>query len=871
MVCSLQACAPSVLQSKGGQSEPVGKKSEQISEPSGTQSHAPFSVSYQLLSNRIDDKCEVLEHAFCYQSQLVITSLDDFNDNDWSLYFSHVSPVIEVNNPAFSVHHINGDFHVLTPTNKFSGFVAGQPVEIPIISEVMALSKSQIMPNMFMVRDGQAPELISNTVIQSDKNTGLEYLPHVSGFGMADHLFKRTPNDATLPATARSVFEQNAEFFQVINQDKARTRIIPSPLSSQLDSGVMLNLAHGVYIANTDFSEQVFSAGLDRLKMLGITQSELGVPVSVRKVEGIAAEGYRLMLSEQGITIEASRPAGAFYGFQTIAALVDTRDLHVPTGKINDAPRFGFRGMLLDIARNFKPKEMVFRLLDQMAAYKLNKLHLHLADDEGWRIEIPSLPELTEVGAYRCFDPTEYACLLPQLGAGPDKSSVSNGYYSVDDYKEILSYAKARHIQVIPSMDMPGHSRAAIKSMQVRHRRLLSEGKTADAERYRLWDDNDTTKYSSIQYYHDNTLNVCLPSTYTFVETVIDNVSSIHSDAGVPLSRYHIGADETAGAWVDSPACKAFINRHADISKPEQLSALFIERVANILDEKGIEVGGWSDGLGHTNPKKMPAVVQTNAWTPLFWGGAKVAHQQANLGWEVVLSTPDVLYFDFPYQATPDEPGYYWASRHTSTRKVFRFMPENLPGNALQYKDREDNPYVIDDTEFPLEQSRHYAGMQGQFWSEVTRTEAQTEYMIFPRLMALAERAWYHAEWELPYVAGKAQTYGDGDGVHSSFTTLQNEDWLEFASALTTREFTKLALAGVTFRMPVPGGIIEEGVLHINTAYPGLRTEYKKEGGQWQPYNAPVFVGTHPVEIRSALQAFSRTSRAISVPAANQD
>ena len=177
---------------------------------------------------------------------------------------------------------------------------------------------------------------------------------------------------------------------------------------------------------------------------------------------------------------------------------------------MEDAPRFGFRGLHIDLARNFHSKAEVLKLIDQMGRYKLNKLHLHLGDDEGWRLQIARLPELTEVGAYRCYDPSETRCLLPQLGAGPDRDTPVNGYLSRADYLQILRAAKARGIEVIPSFDMPGHSRAAIRSMEARYRRLMTAGRQAEAEQFRLAEPGDKTEYRSIQNYNDNTLNVCL-------------------------------------------------------------------------------------------------------------------------------------------------------------------------------------------------------------------------------------------------------------------------------------------------------------------------------------------------------------------------
>src|SRR5690606_18844401 len=161
-----------------------------------------------------------------------------------------------------------------------------------------------------------------------------------------------------------------------------------------------------------------------------------------------------------------------------------------------------------------------------------------------------------------------------------------------------------------PSFDMPGHSRAAIKAMEARYRKYMAAGRPEEAERYLLSDLNDKTVYRSIQYYNDNTLNVCRESTYAFIAKVVDEVKKMHADAGHPLSRYHIGADETAGAWKESPLCAAFLaDNEAGITDIGQLGGYFIERVARMLTVRGIEAAGWSDGMGHTDPDRMPARV----------------------------------------------------------------------------------------------------------------------------------------------------------------------------------------------------------------------------------------------------------------------
>jgi hexosaminidase len=219
-----------------------------------------------------------------------------------------------------------------------------------------------------------------------------------------------------------------------------------------------------------------------------------------------------LVVNGTGVTIVGGNSAGAFYGLETLGALVSADSKAIPQLKVDyDAPRYGYRGVQLDIARNFHGAAEVKKVIDQMAAYKLNALHLHLSDDEGWRIEIPGLPELTSIGGKRCHDLTEKTCLLPQLGAGPDSTTAGSGNLTRAEFVDIVKAATARYIEVIPEFDMPGHARAAIKAMNAK----------GDMT-YMLSDPMDKSKYESVQYYSDGAINACLDSTYTFVAKVMD-------------------------------------------------------------------------------------------------------------------------------------------------------------------------------------------------------------------------------------------------------------------------------------------------------------------------------------------------------------
>ena len=841
-----------------------------------------LQIQYEQVDNRPSEYCDkTIENGNCFEAKLHIKASGAVNVDGWKIYFSQITPIQQALSDEFTITHVNGDLHVIELKEAFKGFKAGETKTITFYANFWSLSHSDAIPNYILVNHNEYAKVITSTKPTVDPETGLELLPHVVPYSDYERQFKRTENDETQWLTAERLFERNTKYdFSPYLKDENKQvaqHIIPTPTQATFSQTQQLDISQGLRFNLNGVSEKGVTAAIERLKLLGITTSASGIAVNLNlsPTKDGSQGSYRLAINANEINISATDDSGVFYALQSLASLYQVNNTTLPIGQVNDAPHYEFRGVLVDVARNFRDKAFILKLLDQMAAYKLNKLHLHLADDEGWRLEIPSLEELTDVASKRCFDLSEQQCLMPQLGAGIDTSSQVNGFYSVDDYQEILKFASARHIQVIPSLDMPGHSRAAIKAMQARYNKYIKQGDKQKAEQFLLYDPLDTTVYSSVQHYNDNTINVCLDSSYEFIREVMEQVKIIHNEAQHPLTRYHIGADETAGAWVSSPACTEFIKQNnLPFTKAEQLGSYFIERVSNMLADMNIETAAWSDGLSHTNPSNMPDIVQGNSWDLLMWNGHQRAHQFANRNWQVVVSSPDVLYFDFPYEADPQEHGYYWASRHINTEKVFQFMPDNLPAHAEFWLDREDRPYTADDTiikndagevEFaPLAKGKQFIGIQGQLWSENTRTNNMAEYKLFPRLLSLAQRAWHKAQWAVPYDHNGFVYSRNTQRFTPSLKQQRDQQWLTFAASLGLKEFNKLERANVHFRIANAGAKIENGMLYANVAYPGLLIEYMQAGGQWQTYNAPVKV-TQDVWVRSKLPISGRVSRTLKV------
>jgi hexosaminidase len=510
---------------------------------------------------------------------------------------------------------------------------------------------------------------------------------------------------------------------------------------------------------------------------------------------------------------------------------------------------------MLDISRNFHGKTSILKILEVMANYKLNKLHLHLTDDEGWRLEIPGLEELTTFGSKRCYDTG--MCLAPQIGSGATTTTSGSGFLTVKDYQEILQFAKSLHIEVIPEFDMPGHSHAAIKAMEYRFQQYnasSNEKVRKDASKFLLVEPDDPSKYFSVQMFRDNAINPCLNSTYNFIEHVLSALVKLHKDIS-PLKLFHMGGDEVArGAWINSTACQKLTAQNKDI---DSLKKYFTNRLSEITAKYNISFAAWEDGLIESNTifnktELSKGSVYSYAWDNVWeWGAFDRAYRLANAGYKTVLAHATHLYFDMPYEPDPEERGYYWATRYTDCKKTFGYMPDTVYDNVKEDrlgKPLNKNELCEKQNSCPsLLKKSNIIGIQGQLWSETVRTEDQLFYMCFPRVLTVAERAWHKAEFEKDEKSREEKL---------------NMEWQAFANMLGYQELRKLDEMGVYYRVPLPGAKIESGRLVASSAFPGLKVEYKTSGS-WQEYSLPVSIVSGNVKLRTRSADGKRSSREI--------
>ncbi|MBV7299619.1 beta-N-acetylhexosaminidase [Enterovibrio paralichthyis] len=852
-----------------------------------------LEISYDVQTNtgaQDGMACQAMGAEWASCNTILMTVVNDgeaVSGNDWKIYIHSIRVILDVENKDFTVKHLTGDLYELTPTESFKGFAAGEKVEIPLIQEYWTLFETDFMPRAYVVAGDAEPKVIESL---NTENVDA-FVSEIDG-----DLYKRVPEDKNILATAASRFAKNSNV-AVLSEGAIEASIIPTPLKTRHMRGE-LNVASGFAINNKALDDAQLDAFEGRAELLGVNLGgdialDINVDANAFDGEEAVSGAYKLAIDASGVKVLGFDSVGAFYGLQSMLALMEKGDAEIlPWVAIEDAPRFEYRGVMVDVARNFHSKEAILRTVDQMAAYKLNKLHLHLTDDEGWRLEIPGLPELTDVGSNRCHDLSETSCLLPQLGSGPTTENFGSGFFSKADYLEILRHAKARGIEVIPEIDMPAHSRAAVVSMEARYKKYAEQGDLVTAEEFRLMDPMDTSNVTTVQFYDKRSfINPCMDSSMNFVNKVIDEVKAMHDEVGMPLSTWHFGGDEAkniklnAGfqdlnasepvAWkgsidlsqqhkpfAKSPMCQKLIEE-GTVSDFGHLPSYFAERVSAVVADKGIEnFQAWQDGLKYSKDASAFKTENTrvNFWDVLYWGGDASAYDWAAKGYDLIVSNPDYVYMDMPYEVDPKERGYYWATRATDTRKMFGFAPENLPQNAETSLDRDGNGFNGKGT---VDYKGGFHGLSAQLWSETVRTDEQYEYMVFPRVIAAAERAWHKADWELDYQAGK-QFNQDTNHVNKD---AQLQDWTRFANVMGQREMAKLDASGINYRIPVPGAVMQEGKLHMNISLPGLPMQYSVDGGKtWADYSAPVAIeDASKVRVRALSADKQREGRAVSL------
>ncbi|MDD3787918.1 MAG: family 20 glycosylhydrolase [Petrimonas sp.] len=398
----------------------------------------------------------------------------------------------------------------------------------------------------------------------------------------------------------------------------------------------------------------------------------------------VSDEGYRLSVHRKGATITASSETGIFYGLQSLLQL-SVDKTKIPLLDIQDEPRFSYRGLMIDCSRHFFPLDFLKKQINMMAHYKLNKFHWHLTDGPGWRIEIKKYPELTQIAAWRTDSLwKDWWATNPRKYVKEGTPGAYGGYYTQDQARELVKYAGERHIEIIPEIEMPGHSEEVLAV----YPQLSCTGKP----------------YTSSEFCIGN------PETFVFLENVLSEIAALF-----PSKYIHIGGDEASTEhWKNCPKCQALMKKEG-LKDEKELQSYLIKRIEKFLTSKGKRLIGWDEIMeGGLAPEA----------TVMSWRGEEAGIKAAEAGHDVIMTPGKYCYFD-QYQGFPDT------------------QPEAIGGFLPIEKVYSYNP--VPDS-LTAETAKHILGVQANMWAEYIATQKHAEYMIWPRLLALAEVAWTKPE-----------------------------------------------------------------------------------------------------------------------------
>jgi hexosaminidase len=501
-------------------------------------------------------------------------------------------------------------------------------------------------------------------------------------------------------------------FVSAISQEIS---IIPEPVSIVKNSGQFVLPASVTIETGNDAAIKKIADSLSKqlsvptgytvsLNTQGNVTNTIRLLLNTTADKSFGNEGYTVEVTSSNVIMKANKPAGLFYAVQTLLQLLPKEissktiakntQWQIPCVTITDYPRFGWRGLMFDVSRHFFTTQEVKGFIDEMVRYKYNLLHLHLVDDEGWRIEIKALPKLTEVGAWNVRKTGTFGNFSAPAA---DEPRDYGGFYTQDDIREIVRYAKEKFVNVLPEVDVPGHSLAAVASYP-------DLSCTTGSENYRVRSGEKIMDWSSskIKALVDNTLCPANEKVYTFLNKVFTELAGLF-----PFEYIHVGGDECAkNFWEKSDAVKQLMQKEG-LKNMEEVQSYFEKRVEKIVASKGKKVIGWDEILeGGLAPN---AAVMS-------WRGIKGGIEAAKLGHEVVMSPTTFAYIDYMQGDALIEPPVY-ATLRLNTAYSFEPVPDGVDAKFIK-------------------------GGQGNLWTEQVYNTRHMQYLLWPRSLAIAECLW---------------------------------------------------------------------------------------------------------------------------------
>lgn len=750
-----------------------------------------------------------------YENSFVLKNISDVPlEKDWIIYYSQLPrEILQEESAPVKVEVVNANFFRMYPAENFQPLAPGDSLTVKFCCTNGLKKMSHAPEGTYWVSQSGSKQGIPLPVgltIQPLKGMETEdWYPapdKIYASNLALETTAQLQQTDIFPSVKEAVPATGKEGFAIEN--KVKLTFHPDFANEAELLKEKLATIHGLEVV----SEAPVTVHLDYL------------PERETAVNG---EYYRIDTGNGLINISASTSHGIFNGTQTLLSLLKGQEKPFRLGalSIRDYPDLPYRGQMLDIARNFTTVEHLKKLVDVISSYKLNVLHFHFSDDEGWRLEIPGLEELTSVGARRGHTTDELECLYPGYDGNYDPSAATsgNGYYTREEFIDLLRYAAQRHVRVIPEIESPGHARAAIVSMKARYHKYVNTA-PEKANEYLLSDAQDTSRYVSAQSYTDNVMNVALPSTYRFMEKVIRELIAMYEEAEVPLTTIHLGGDEVPeGVWMGSPVCRTFMDENGMTSAYE-LSEYYITKMADYLQQHHLQFSGWQEvALGHpetTDRHLNQLAAGVYCWNTVpEWEADEIPYQIANKGYPVILCNVNNFYLDLAYDAHPYERGLSWAG-YVDESKGFSMLPYSIYRSSRT--DMAGNPVDPDiagkgKTTLTASGKEHIQGVQAQLFAETIRDFEWVEYYTFPKILGLVERGWS---------AFPAWSTLTGEKERQAF----NKELGLFYSKVSEKEMPHWASRSINFRLPHPGLCIKEGQLHASTPIRGGEIRYTTDG-----------------------------------------
>ena len=769
-----------------------------------------------------------------YNSRFVIKNISKqpLGDN-WQFFFNQFSRQVTV--PAgcpVDIEEVSTTYYRVKPNGNYKPIAAGDSLVVEMVMGGAVINKCYMPAGGHVVMDGDMAHPIAVNIKRSPLDKPGQWRDH-----------KAYP-DGNYMYAYNAAINSFGDGYTGNDYD-----IFPTPKEVDIEDGFtqvgsIVTIKYGKFFQWGGY-RRVKNLLTDELKKRGIYVSSgqnTVIELLLDKKMSTNREYYSLRVHDGRITIHGATSAGLMNGVKTLIAALDHSKGHrLQNCFVIDWPDFGYRGMHFDVARNYVagPAEMK-RLIDLLSYYKINTLQFHFTDDEAWRLEIPGLPELTQVAARRgaTLDEKGYLAQIFDGNGNPDDlSQCANGYLTRSEFIDLLRYAWKHGVNIIPEIETPGHARAAIVAMKNR------AASNPTAKQYRLWDEKNTSVYTSAQSYHDNVLNVASDDVYLFIDYVVGELQQMYKEAGLKLEVVHLGGDEVArGAWDQSPDVQALMQREG-LKDQHDVHAYFLKRISSLLEARKIRIEGWQEiGLDNTpeyNALMIPRVAGVNAWSTVG-SRSDVPYRLANDGYPVILSNVTNFYLDMGYSWHQNEQGLHWGGK-VDEFDAWSALPTNLYASARTAVD--GTPIDIttaSEGKAKLERPNNIIGIQAQLWGETLRNFDQVQYMMLPKMMGVSERAWTAApEW--------SQNLADNEAY--------NEARHQYNLKIGTRELPLLNSMGFNFRVGPPGIKVADGMLLINTQYPDEMVTYTLDGSEptidSPRWTAPVPVKTQPQVVKA--------------------